>query len=217
MVKRGNKIKVISFDLDGTLVDSRKFDNTFWNEEIPKLYSKIHDIPILEGKKIVLRTYKEIGINNINWYRPEYWFKKFGLKYNWKKKLIDLKDLIKPFPEVKEILEKLSKKYKLIVLTQSTRYSAKLKLKITSIEKFFTKIFVVIEDFKMVKHDENVYTILLKKLNLKPNEIVHIGNDYKFDCHVPRSIGIRAILLDRSNDKNGEDVIHDLREIENVL
>jgi len=217
MVKRGNKIKVISFDLDGTLVDSRKFDNTFWNEEIPKLYSKIHDIPILEAKKIVLRTYKEIGINNINWYKPEYWFKKFGLKNDWKKILKDLKHLIKSFPEVKKVLERLSKKYKLIVLTQSPKYSANLKLKTVNIEKFFTKIFVVIEDFKMVKHDENVYAVLLRKLNLKPNEIVHIGNDYKFDCHVPKSIGIRAILLDRSNARKRKDVIHDSREIENVL
>jgi len=102
-------------------------------------------------------------------------------------------------------------------LTQSPKYSTKLKLKVANIEKFFTKIFVVIEDFKMVKHDENVYTILLKKLNLKPNEIVHIGNDYKFDCHVPKSIGIRAILLDRSNARKRKDVIHDSREIENVL
>ena len=217
MAKRSNRIKVISFDLDGTLVDSRKFDNTFWNEEIPKVYSKIHDIPILEAKKIVLRAYKEIGIDNINWYKPEYWFKKFGLKFGWKKILRDLKHLIKPFPEVKEVLEKLSKKYKLIVLTQSPKYSAKLKLKVADIEKFFTKNFVVIEDFKMVKHDENVYTILLKKLNLKPGEIIHIGNDYKFDCHVPRSIGIRSVLLDRNTNKRGKDIIHDLRDLENIL
>jgi len=217
MAERGNRIRVISFDLDGTLVDSRKFDNTFWNEEIPKLYSKVNCIPVLEAKKIILKAYKEIGIDNANWYMPEYWFKKFGLKYNWKKILLNLKDLIKPFSEVKEVLEKLSKKYKLIVLTQSPKYSVKLKLKITNIEKFFTKIFVVIEDFNMVKHDKSLYTILLKRLNLKHNEIIHIGNDYKFDCQVPRSIGIRAILLDRSKDKNGDDIIHDLREIENIL
>ena len=217
MAKRGNQIKVISFDLDGTLVDSRKFDNTFWNEEIPKLYSKIHDIRVLEAKKIIFKTYKEIGIDNINWYRPEYWFKKFGLKGECKKILRDLKHLIKSFPEVKKVLERLSKKYKLIVLTQSPKYSAKLKLKAVNIEKFFTKIFVVIEDFKMVKHDENVYTILLKKLKLKPNEIVHIGNDYKFDCHVPRSIGIRSVLLDRNTNKRGKDIIHDLRDLENIL
>ena len=217
MVKRSNKIKVISFDLDGTLVNSRKFDNTFCNEEIPKLYSKAHKIIILEAKRIVLRKYKEVGIDNINWYRPEFWFKKFELKNDWKKIMKDLKYLIKPFPEVNEILEKLSKKYEIVVLTQSPKYSAKLKLKISKIKRLFKKIFVVIEDFKMVKHDENVYSILLKKLNLKPNEIIHIGNDYKFDCQAPRNFGIRAILLDRSENKKGDDIIHNLREIENIL
>jgi len=217
MVKKGNRIKVISFDLDGTLVDSRKFDNTFWNEEIPKLYSRINDIPVIEAKKIILRAYREVGIDNVNWYSPKFWFKKFDLKFDWKKILENLKHLIKPFPEVNEILERLSKKYKLIVLTQSPKYSAKLKMKVTNIEKFFSKVFVVIEDFKMFKHDERVYTILLKKLKLKSNEIVHVGNDYKFDCQVPRNIGIRAILLDRNGEKNRSDTIHNLREIESIL
>ena len=40
MAEKSNGIKYISFDLDGTLVDSLGVEVNFWQEIIPKIYSK---------------------------------------------------------------------------------------------------------------------------------------------------------------------------------
>jgi FMN phosphatase YigB (HAD superfamily) len=46
-------IKLISFDLDGTLVDKNSFDKIFWEEEVPKLYAAKKGMSIEEAKKKV--------------------------------------------------------------------------------------------------------------------------------------------------------------------
>jgi FMN phosphatase YigB (HAD superfamily) len=40
-----------------------------------------------------------------------------------------------------------------------------------------------------------------------------VGNHRDFDYDKPRSIGMSAILIDRSGKETGPDVIHDLRDL----
>jgi len=149
MVKRSDKIKCISFDLDGTLTDSIGFEDLFWDEEVPKIFSEEHNIPLSEAKRIVLDAYDEVGRKDLNWYRPSYWFKRFKLKKDWRVVVEKLKDGIKIFPEVKEVLKKLSKSYKLIILTHTSREALSVKLEKVDIKKYFVRIFSVIDDFKV--------------------------------------------------------------------
>ena len=64
---------------------------------------------------------------------------------------------------------------------------------------------------------EKVYRQLLKRMNLKPNDLIHVGDDYEFDYRMPKKIGIKAVLIDRSKEIKGKDIIHDLSEIKNIL
>jgi len=217
MAKRSYKIKCISFDLDGTLTDSLEFEKIFWNKEIPKIFAEEHKIPLSEAKRIVFNAYDEVGRRELNWYRPSYWFKRFKLKKDWKVVIEKLKDRVKIFPEVKEVLRKLSGNYKLIVLTHTSREALRLKLEKVNIKKYFVRIFSVIDDFNVTKRDEEVYRELLKKINLKPKDLIHVGDNYEFDYRMPKRIGIKAVLIDRSEEKEEKDIIHDLREIKNIL
>ncbi|MDI6825607.1 MAG: HAD family hydrolase [Candidatus Aenigmarchaeota archaeon] len=217
MVERSDRIKYISFDLDGTLIDSLDFEISFWNETIPRIFSKQHNVPFSEAKKIVLNAYRKFSKEEVEWHIPEYWFKKFKLKDDWTSAIKDLKDRIKIFPEVKRILRKLSKKYKLVLLTHSLQESVELKMAKLGIQKYFYKIFSAIEDFSLVKYDERVYKILIEKLRINAKELVHVGDDHKCDYSTPRRIGIRAILIDRSGKRKGKDIIHDLTKIESIL
>ena len=115
------------------------------------------------------------------------------------------------------VLRKLSKDYKLIIFTHTSREALGVKLEKVSIKKYFVRILSVIDDFNVTKRDEGAYRQLLKRMNLKPEDLIHVGDDYEFDYRMPKRIGIRAILIDRSEKKEGKDIIHDLRGIENIL
>jgi putative hydrolase of the HAD superfamily len=47
-----------------------------------------------------------------------------------------------------------------------------------------------------------------------PQEIVHVGDHYDFDYLVPRRLGMQAFYLDRSGERVGEFVLHNLKDLE---
>ncbi len=65
--------------------------------------------------------------------------------------------------------------------------------------------------------DKMVYRKLLKVLKIKPEQMVHVGDDLEFDYEAPRLLGIKSFFLDRSGKQEGEFVIHSLKELEEKL
>ena len=53
-------IKIISFDMDGTLVKPTYADKV-WLEGLPKLYAKEKKIPIKQAKEYIYQKYEKIG------------------------------------------------------------------------------------------------------------------------------------------------------------
>ncbi|MDO8740694.1 MAG: HAD family hydrolase [Candidatus Woesearchaeota archaeon] len=210
-------LKVISFDLDGTLLDKERFDNVFWFEEVPRLYSRKNKISLEKAKKFVYGEYHKVGNKRLDWYFPSYWFRHFKLKEDHRAVMRDMKHRIKLLPEVKKVLKKLSKKYRLIVVTTSTHEMNELKLETEGLRDYFSKIFSVTSDFKMIKKNPNVFLKIIKKLKIKKNEIVHIGDDYEDDYITPRKAGIKAILIDRKNRHKGKFIINTLKKLENLI
>jgi len=78
--KQNIMIKVISFDVDGTLT-KEKTDFAIWNIEIPKLYARAKNISLGEAKRYVYSEYyKGEYVEPTNhWTDIIYWFMHFGL------------------------------------------------------------------------------------------------------------------------------------------
>ncbi|MBI2128935.1 HAD family hydrolase [Candidatus Woesearchaeota archaeon] len=210
-------IKIISFDLDGTLLDKKGFDSVFWFEEIPRLYAKKKKISIKRAKKFVYGEYNKVGNKRLDWYFPSYWFKHFKLKEDHKIIMKDMKRRIKLFPEVKKVLKKLSKKYKLIVVTTSTHEMNEIKLETEGLKGYFSKVFSVTSDFRMTKKNPDVFLKIIKKLKIKKHEIVHVGDTYEDDYIVPRKAGIKAVLIGRKIRRKGKYIINTLKKLENLI
>lgn len=210
-------IKVISFDLDGTLLDKERFDDVFWFEEVPRLYARKNRISLKKAKKFIYEEYNKVGDKCIDWYFPSYWFRHFKLKEDHKAVMRDMKRRINLFPEVKNVLKKLSKKYRLIVITTSTHEMNEIKLETEGLKSYFSKIFSVTSDFKMTKKNPDVFLKIIKKLKIKKNEIVYVGDNYEDDCIVPRKAGIKSILIDRKNKHEGKFIINNLKKLENLI
>jgi putative hydrolase of the HAD superfamily len=65
-----------------------------------------------------------------------------------------------------------------------------------------------------VKKTAEFYQQVCDILNVDPQEIVHVGDHYDFDYLVPRRLGMQAFYLDRSGERVGEFVLHNLKDLE---
>ena len=210
------KTKVISFDLDGTLTDS-SFANFIWLEEIPRLYAKKNKISFDAAKKTVLDNYNKVGSEKLEWYNIKYWFNKYNIKKNPTEMIASHKNKVKLFDDVNLTLKKLSKlNKKIIIISNARREFVDLEIQQTKIKKFFNHIFSATSDFNLTKNKPTIFQEVCKICKISPFEMIHIGDDYKFDYQVPKQIGIRAIHLNREKQKtkdNNKEEIRTLRKI----
>jgi putative hydrolase of the HAD superfamily len=205
------KIKVISFDLDGTL-STPTFTNLLWNEGVPKLYAKTHSIGIEKAKEIVRKEYDKIGEEDINWYKLDYWFDYFSLKANPMDLLEEFSAKIEFYPETEEVLSKMKNKYKLIISSNAAKEF--ISIEIGKLGKsFFFSIFSSTSDFNQLKKDPSFYLRICNRLNILPSEMIHIGDNYRFDYLAPKKAGVFAFYLNRKAKKASNFVVRNLKEL----
>jgi putative hydrolase of the HAD superfamily len=203
-------IKVISFDVDGTLVD-HGFVDLVWNDGMPRLYSEQTGMPLEEAKEYLRERYDEIGEGDIRWYLPDYWFEDLNLRGRPEELIRQYSHEVRIFPEVKEVLEGLSKRFDLIACTNASREF--LDVSLDDLYKYFQYTFSSTTDFGLVRKTPEFYEYICEILEIKPQEMVHVGDHERFDYLVPKEFGIRAFYLDRSGKRKGDFVIKDLREL----
>lgn len=208
--------KIISFDMDGTLVDP-EFTDWVWGHGIPTLYGEKAGLPFEEAKGFVVKEYLKVGEGAIEWYDIKYWFGFFQLAENWKVLMERYTDKIKVYPDVHPLLERLRDNYPLVLTSNAGREFIQMEMEATGLDRYFDRIFSATSDFGEVKKTSGFYQRICRILEARPQEIVHVGDHYEFDYLVPSSLGIHAFYLDRSDGQRGEFVISDLRELERRL
>ncbi len=208
--------KIISFDMDGTLVDP-EFTDWVWGHGIPSLYAEKARIPFEEAKDFVVKEYLKVGEGAIEWYDIKYWFRFFRLGESWAEVMERYTDRIKVYPDVHPLLEHLRDSYPLVLTSNAGREFIQIEMEATGLHRYFDRIFSATSDFGEVKKTASFYSKICRILGASPQEIVHVGDHYEFDYVVPRSLGIRAFYLDRSDGQRGEFVISDLRDLEKGL
>lgn len=187
-------IKVVSFDIDGTLMDFN-YNIAFWDEAIPNLYSKRHGVSLGEAKKIFSKDAEKMGQNDVRWYQPSFWFKKYDIGDH-KALMRDLKHHINLYPDSIPTLKMLNKNFKIIAITGNNKEFMEIKLEAENLGKFFSKCYSVTDDFGGVKSPK-VFREISKNLGVMPEDVVHVGDDPEFDYIKPRSVGINAFLVER--------------------
>jgi putative hydrolase of the HAD superfamily len=208
--------KIISFDMDGTLVDS-EFTDWVWLHGIPALYAKKVGLSFEEAKDFVVKEYLKVGEGAIEWYDIKYWFQFFQLEESWEVLMGRYTDKIKIYPDVHPLLERLRDKYRMVLTSNAGREFIGMEMEATGLGKYFDRIFSATSDFGEVKKTADFYQRICRTLEARPQEIVHVGDHYEFDYLVPRSLGIHAFYLDRSGERRGDFIISDLRDLEKRL
>jgi len=213
LVNCKKSLKIISFDVDGTLVDL-EYNNLIWFKEIPELVAKKKKISFERSLKFVYEEYAKLGEHNLNWYDINYWISYFGLEISPNKIFEKYEPQVQIYPEVIPLLEELKKDFILIVITVMPREFLIPKMK--KLEKYFKFSFSALSDFKELKNSE-IYSKISKALNVHPEQILHIGDHWEFDYLAAQKAGMNAIYLDRGNTEKGKFIISSLREAKKII
>jgi putative hydrolase of the HAD superfamily len=99
------------------------------------------------------------------------------------------------YPEVPRLLEQLQPHFQLAVISN---FDGRLRLILQhlGISKFFAHIFISSE-IGADKPDPEVFRRALKLIDLKPNEVLHVGDDPERDWEAASTIGLSIFRLDR--------------------
>ena len=133
-------IRIISLDMDGTLMKSRFVDRV-WMEGIPSLYAEKAGLDFAAAKEYVISEYARVGSDRMEWYDLLYWIDKFGLKIGKDELLQMYEDDIEAYPEVPEVLDQLSERYDLVVTSNAAREFIEIEL--DGLSEYFREIWQV--------------------------------------------------------------------------
>jgi len=202
-------IRVISLDMDGTLVKTRFVDKV-WMEGMPMLYAEKTGLDFPVAKEYVVGEYMKIGSDKLEWYDLLYWIERFGLKVGKDELLQMYEDEIETYPEVQEVLDLLAESYELVVTSNAAREFIDIELE--GLSDYFSETFSATSDFREVKKSPLIYGTVCAHMGAKPFEVLHIGDHYNYDYESPLEAGLDALFLDRKGERSGREVVGDLRE-----
>jgi HAD superfamily hydrolase (TIGR01549 family) len=214
-------IKVVSFDVDGTLV-SPGFVDAVWLEGIPRLYAAKEGLSFEQAVEYVKGEYDKIGEHRVEWYDIEYWLRQFGLNIPYKTLFANYEDKLHLYDEVEGVLAALTEAgYELII--SSNAATEFIEFQTRPIKRYFAHVFSATSDFGQVKKTNGFFARVCAILGVQPQAVVHTGDHWVFDFLNPRKIGITAYYLDRTRkeqipvEKNAQEddefIITDLREL----
>ena len=208
-----SKVKVISFDADGTLV-TPDFSQAVWYEGVPTLYATKNGISFEEAKAFIEREYRVVGDLRVEWYDIKYWLRLFGLGDCHEQMLEGYRHRVSCYPEVTQALSSLSKDYALIVISCSTRDF--LPYLLNGIEGYFTRIFSTVSDYGQVKTPE-FYLEVCRQMGVSPREMAHVGDLWEQDFIAAKEAGLKAFHLDRRGERKDGRSLDSLDDLEKRL
>lgn len=211
MINPGD-IEVVSFDVEGTLV-TPDFSYAVWFEAIPQRYAEKNGINLELARKAVEEEYRKVGDQRLEWYDVRYWFDRLGLGTP-VPVMQRCESQVCYYPEVKEVLVSLSERYKLVVASGSTRDF--LRHLLQDIEPYFSEIYSSITDYRQLKTSE-FYLKMCQAMQVEPEQVVHIGDNWQFDYVAPSEMGIQAFYLDRKRQTNHQNSVASLLQLKVCL
>ena len=123
--------------------------------------------------------------------------KVFNIDMSMKKDLLNLYKILSPYPEVKEILEKLKDKgLKLAILSNGTPELLSELVKSNKLESLFDDLFSI-EDVGIYKPDSKVYDIPVKKYKIICSEITFLSAN-TWDVSGGGNYGYNSIWVNRN-------------------
>jgi len=194
--ENSSQIKAVLFDMDGVLLDSfeawcRLFNATlmhFGKKEITR--QQFREGAWARGSKVASKNFFDgMAVKKI----VEFYCEHFN----------DYKKYVRKMKDVDIVLKKLKEKgLKLAIISNGFHKLVRIILKMGRLEDYFD-IVVGTDDVKNAKPAPDMLLYACKKLGIKPEEAVMIG-DTKYDVEAGRNAGCLAVGFKTDGDKRIE-------------
>jgi len=219
-------IKAVLFDLDNTLVDFMRMKEACSDAAISAMVEA--GLPMEEGRarKLLFEMYEKVGIENQNI------FEKFLRKAMGR---VDYKVLasgvaayrrvkgghLVPYPHVMETLIKLKQKGLLLgIVSDAPRMQAWLRLAEMNLIEFFD-IVIALEDTGQKKPSKLPFNAAIRKLGLKPGEILFVGDNPLRDIKGAKGVGMMTALASYGQLFKGKAisdfVLRDIKDLQKIV
>ena len=215
-------IKAIIFDLDNTLIDFMRMKRLSCEAAMDAMISAGLKIKKEKGLEIMFRLYSQYGYEYQKIFqvfmrevigRIDYGIMASGIVAYRRVK----EGLLYPYPNVVPTLNELKKKYKLAILSDAPKIQAWIRLAAMQIQDKFD-IVVTFDETKAKKPSKKPFLYALKKLRLKPEECLMVGDSLKRDIAPANKLGFKTAFAKYGEDKEKavvkpDHVINDIKDL----
>jgi len=180
----------ILFDMDGVILDNT-YDNNFWQNQIPAVLAEKKGWSFEDAKRLAVQifNYKK---NTMDWYDLDYWSNMLNIDIEEQKRLPESYDKIKLYDGVFDILKKIKKDRKIILITNAHRKTLNIKLKKYDLSPYFDDM-VCAHELHYVKEDIQLWYLLRSKYQLDFKKTILIEDTIK-NILVGLSAGINGAI-----------------------
>ncbi len=203
-------LKVIIFDVDGVLVDSKNANVAFFQALLTKagypntcredILACFH-LPLWQSLEKLLNTKDKQEIQRI-----------FEMAHDSSLRSSDLLE----FPEkLDEMLEELHKKYRLAIVTSRIKVGVEDIFSAKKIKHLFDEV-VSFEDYENPKPHPEPLQVALRKLKIEVDEAIYIG-DSKSDVEAAKAAGVKCVFLSSQGHNDAAVRIERLTDLLEVL
>ncbi|MDC0193582.1 HAD-IA family hydrolase [Candidatus Nitrosopelagicus sp.] len=195
-------IKLIAFDLDNTLYDETMYFKFSFKIITPYLKTEFN----VDPKKCEKKLWEILKKNGKHYHHL---FDDLLIEYDIKpenlQKLLFLFESVKTklslFPNVRNLLIQLKKKYQLSMITSGIQDVQRNKINLLDIQDYFEPI-IYSSTLKHDKPDETPFRQLIKLTGIDAENIVYVGDNPFDDFLGPNNLGITTIRVYNSDFKN---------------
>ena len=200
-------IKAVIFDFGQTLVDSaegfrsaekqvekkifKELALTSWQEFLEnyrKIRKQFHEKSNFSRKAMWQEVYwyycQQCDEKQLEDWEHEYWQK--------------VNAATKPFPETEHVLGKLATEYAIALITNTQGQQKSNKHRIAlfdQLERFFGAVIVAGQSDVLAKPDIAPFMLCLKRMKVRADEAIYVGDDWRIDICGARDAGLQPIWL----------------------
>jgi putative hydrolase of the HAD superfamily len=119
------------------------------------------------------------------------------------------------YPEVREVLQGLKRRgVKVGLISNGYEEEINLVLDKAALEAAAFDVIVGVDTVGKVKPDPDIFQYALKKLNVKPEEVIFVGDNVEADYEGARNVGIHALLIRRTGTPQSDvETVKNLSEV----